>query len=244
MKEISFFLFSALLLAACENTDDSNSIIVIDSKVDFTITYSDGTDSMKFYYNTDKKLIKVDWYDSSDSYTTDSLIYRTKLIEKRNVTYYLDDSGNIILFKSNDGLRIEYRYNEGFVVYQKSIYNGDVTQEIYFIYENSVRIKDSVIDYSDGNQQSVIVNEYIYTDTLTPDFLVDESGFFEFRNISKYLIREAPSYSYLNGIKKDDDIEFKFQYEISDSSLNETVYAIHLGQKIRMLRGTYILNKK
>ena len=105
--------------------------------------------------------------------------------------------------------------------YQKvlNIYNDEIYSEVFYEYESDNLVIDSTIDYFISK---TYITKYIYTDTLKPNFMINECGLFEYPSISNYLLKERKVNCYSNSISDTCSNTIEYLYEIKDSSIIET----------------------
>ncbi|MCJ7447168.1 MAG: hypothetical protein MUO72_05730 [Bacteroidales bacterium] len=168
-------------------------------------------DSLIYYYSNESKLLRVDKYYGPSIFTEYYVTYGSDNITSWNGIYYFDINHRIIK-STNLPNRIDYTYNGDLITYQKQSFYDFVTEENYFNYENSNLVKDStVIHHQNDPNINVTVYNRTYTDTLSPEFLVDYSGLLEFPLKSKFFIRTAESVEH--------GFLYKYTYELYDNEV-------------------------
>jgi hypothetical protein len=208
MRKILILLI-LLTLSACEkrSTDFEYSFKISRS------SYIDNNweDSLIYYYSNDRKLLRVDKFYGPSVFTKYNVTYSSDNIASWDGIYYFDNNQRIIKSTNLPNLT-DYTYDGDLITYQKHSFYDFVTEERYFIYENSSLVKDStVIHHQNDPNINVTVYNRTYTDTLNSEFLVDYSGLFEFPLKSKYLVKTAESVEH--------GFLYKYSYELSDNEV-------------------------
>lgn len=170
-------------------------------------------DSTTFYYDNEHTLLFLMDCRYPSSCKEYPVTYENKTIEYWNGTYLKDENDRITNWK-NPPSNIDYIYDNELITLEKTSYNDFVTDEYYFLYENDVLVKDSMVHRNQNDvNEYITVYEYTYTDTLVPEFAVHYSGLLEFPSKHQFLIREQESIEH--------GILYKFSYEISENELIE-----------------------
>ncbi|MBN2486407.1 MAG: hypothetical protein JXB34_10580 [Bacteroidales bacterium] len=208
MKNLLLFTL-AITLFACQKEETHNSFNY-DFKIIRGLSSSERTDSNIFYYNNNQKLLAYDYY-KLDKWHRFSVLYAPASITVKCESPNLLYADNV--FYNSSGTQIDSAYyqllSDSLVLHYSYIYEAGklischrrntLPQIDYFYWYNpSGHFKDSIVPvpYIDGNYT---IKEYLYTDTLKPAYMVDESGLFEYPATSGYLPNTITTTHYIGG---------------------------------------------
>ncbi|MBN2611508.1 MAG: hypothetical protein JXB00_08125 [Bacteroidales bacterium] len=226
MKRAILFVI-AIALIACEKENNKNEIIY-DFKIIRSYKSADQNDSTVYYYTSGQKLVALENHMYNEmilfkaAYETGSISVtcQTGMLLYGNLIYYTGQNGLVdsVYYQQLSPLYIlwyKYNYNGNRLVSAERR-NALPEKEYIYLYHSDRHVKDSVnvIPLIPGHYTTI---SYTYTDTLKPDFMVDESGLFEFPSKSDYLTREIITRDY-----SDEEVATtteKYSYTIEDNKL-------------------------
>jgi hypothetical protein len=230
MKNI-FLLTLPVIILACEKEKNSEEI-PYDFRIIRTYASTDQYDSTIYYYSSDNQLIEYRDYlldrmhTYKASYETDriSIICESDQILFGDMEYFFSAGYRIdSIYQQliSDSLVLWYRFNyEENKIISAERRNTIPEKKYFYEYDGNNHVKDSVIIIPFATGHYTIVS-YTYSDTLKPDYMVDESGLFEFPAKSNFLPREIITTDYIGGVP---EIRCeKYSYQITDNEIEAQV---------------------
>ncbi|MFV0424402.1 MAG: RHS repeat-associated core domain-containing protein [Bacilli bacterium] len=189
-------------------------------KYNYIVTTSDET---KYYFDDLLQLIKIEYKNSqsvmfehnnygvskviSDSgkvisftYNTSGYISKMTLPDLSEVGYYYDEVGNLVKYVDQNGVGIDYIYDDNYLMIGYKLSNSSqllITNE----YDESGRVREQVdingnisrLSYNQGytkiidgrgNSKVIYFNEYLYTTKIIDNGLVTEYSYDELGNVT------------------------------------------------------------
>lgn len=226
MKRI--FLFAMVVaLISCEK-ESNKTEIDYDFKIIRSYRSVDHNDSTVYYYTNDKKLAAFEDFMYREmimfktAYETGkiSVSCQTNMLLNGDLIYYTSQGGRVdsVFYQQlSPSFILWYKYNySGNRLVSAERRNTLPEKEYLYLYNGDNHVKDSVnvIPIIPGHYTVI---SYTYTDTLKHEFMVDESGLYEFPSKSDYLPKEIVTKDYY-----DEEVATtteKFSYTLEDNKV-------------------------
>lgn len=231
--------FAILGTFACKKEKDSSfhyDFKVVRSIYSYDPHYNSSPkfdDSVTFYYDNNKRILKFDKYYGENSVSSTSVEYLNGQIKINNEIYELNAQNKVCKqsYLWSDGLKT-WDYNGNELISEKS-YNGTfLEEEHYYCYKTGKLYKDSSIRYYSATEKAISIELITLTDTLANDFITwSYEGLYEYPSVNKYLPRTSCSYGLLVGkdsTMKLPPVKKEYSYTISDNEIIRTSKQIDL----------------
>lgn len=228
MKKL-LFITIAILIVGCKK-DDNNSLH-FDFKIIRSIYSYDPRfdsiprfrDSLIYYYDKNRKLLQVDKCYSKDDISVQKVEYSGNVIK----TYYCDfilNSNNQIIeqnYRYSDS-KIYFAYSDNFLTCLQTVTQDAISEEEFYFYVSNNIVIDSTVIYNSAFEKSITVNNSIFCDTFSSDYLINYFGLYEYPIKNKNLVREIHSKYYSinnNNIIESSGLKYIFDYILTDGEI-------------------------
>jgi hypothetical protein len=167
-------------------------------KINITRLFCDstGNDTFDFYYDEQNKLIMHEWsVIGSGNFNKLEVQYDGNTIKRGEYYYTLDSQNRVIRIVHHED-EWNYEFDGNLLIRKTFNGSGDGDYVVFYQYKNERLVSDSTIQ-----KNYTSITKHHFTETLRPDFMVDETcGLYELKPDSKYLEEWSTTRLYFNGV--------------------------------------------